>query len=543
MQENITHQQVLAGPGLTYKTGGDYEPGEYQTLTNIDITEEGLRNRPPAQWSNQSHTPEPFSNFLIGSVIDPTFSTRRIIASSYGLSGGTYKTLITRIDDPADVTPNNVPDQWNNSGAEWFLPQVCFEYNNVYYLMGQQFATGLVAPPNISNIRQKSSPTQIDSATVPTTTGVTSLPGSGRLVAAAILKDRVFLARNNTIIWSKATDPTNFTVPDGGFFKIPDTKINHIIALRDVLYIFASTGIWQFSYSGDPGVTGVLKQIIDNLHFTHGQVIEGTPVGVDINGDVYAIQNGFAQLIVSLNRISSNSPFLPNNRIEPFRDGFIVNRSYRDRFDLSTVPFTYMYYYNLKTQSLSYYQFKDGSGTTANVIDILSVYSNKKRILVMVFHNYTNTRFEIAYLDPTDDGTVAWGLDTLPGGATEGMFFIARIINIVPDGFKDKWKRFRHVVMEGLMGDTPTNGGTTVNWGFARQLTNAHTANIASESTGADYPYVYRVGIMQKAKILNLEFKSATHVAAKANDFRLSALKVIWDYTSKVIGKSKGSAE
>ena len=549
MRTNIMHDQPLIGPGMVYRQGGDYVAGEYPLIKNIDMLPDGLRVRTPQRWTSQTAGNIIFPFWFLSKVISTAFDSDRIIAAAIGKQT-TYKSLISRIDGLVALTNNAATDQWNTGSGSWYIPWVAFEYNNVYYTIGQTFATGSgSAPAPPANMVVKSSPSQIDSATSPTVTTLSpTMAGSGRIVAAAILKDRVFVARDNTVVWSKATDPKEYNpLLGGGFFKIPDTKINHILAFRESLYIFCSTGIWLFTYSGDPGTSGVLKQVIDNLHFTHGNVIQGTPVGITNTGGVYAITNGFAQLLVSTFDLVAGNAALVNNRVVPWHDGFIILRTDGERLRLDgAVPtLSYVFYFNLETNALVQYDFFNGSLNSACVIDIMNYNNSSKELLAISIVNPTLNTAELVYLDP-EDKTQTFGLDVIPGApggnANRGTTFDIKFPMIVPDGLEWEWKTFRHIFLEGFMGTS--TAGTKMWWSYENGTPSYPKSAIFYGNTPDGLTeYSYRQAFMQKAKFIWIRFSNVGNSNTDPNNFRLNTLKIIWGSTTRVLSRSKGSAE
>lgn len=80
-------------------------------------------------------------------------------------------------------------------------------------------------------------------------------------------KDRLFICYQDTVYFSKATDFSNWTAPDGGFFQVgndTDSDKNYItsaIVLGDTLYLFKSQGTYAFNFQVDPNTDGYLRTI------------------------------------------------------------------------------------------------------------------------------------------------------------------------------------------------------------------------------------------------------------------------------------------
>ena len=83
---------------------------------------------------------------------------------------------------------------------------------------------------------------------------------------ALINKDRLFIAnaRTSRVYYSKATDPSIWAAPDGGFFDVNPNdgfNINAFFMRNDSIYIFKNSGIWIFDYTAIPGSDGQLRQV------------------------------------------------------------------------------------------------------------------------------------------------------------------------------------------------------------------------------------------------------------------------------------------
>lgn len=80
-------------------------------------------------------------------------------------------------------------------------------------------------------------------------------------------KDRLFICYQDTVYFSKATDFSNWTAPDGGFFQVgndTDSDQNYItsaLVVGDTLYIFKSQGTYAFNFQVDPNTDGYLRTI------------------------------------------------------------------------------------------------------------------------------------------------------------------------------------------------------------------------------------------------------------------------------------------
>jgi hypothetical protein len=115
-----------------------------------------------------------------------------------------------------------------------------------------------------------------------------------------MIKDRMFVVSidESKIFWSKATDPVTWASPDGGFVLVnpnDGSSITSTVLFRDILYIFKTTGIWQFSFGGDPATDGLLQKITDE--FGGVAATDDTSIYFANSNGVYILQNGVPQLL------------------------------------------------------------------------------------------------------------------------------------------------------------------------------------------------------------------------------------------------------
>lgn len=115
-----------------------------------------------------------------------------------------------------------------------------------------------------------------------------------------ISKDRMFVVNVFTgrIFYSKATDPSTWTAPDGGFFdvgKSDGTSINAVLVVNDVMYIFKGSGVYLFTFTSDPAIDGYLRRIntyvfYDALATDDGSIYAINPLGLwQIRGNTFTL--------------------------------------------------------------------------------------------------------------------------------------------------------------------------------------------------------------------------------------------------------------
>jgi hypothetical protein len=228
--------QVKLGPysgGInSLSDEGSVAPNELVDCTNYDVMQDGtLRTRPPitssagkSDWSSNS--------LMLGYFV--LESAAYLIASASGgiyrqtLGGATWSTVTTAINSEAMV-------QYQNKAY--------FINNNLSVATGGGSWDGT------------------------TYSAVANIP-TGR--GGIAFKDRLWVwkglggdANSSRLYYSKPTDFTVWTVPDGGFIDIgpgDGQYITAVIPVNDVLIIFKNASTWVLSFTGDPG-SGNLRQI------------------------------------------------------------------------------------------------------------------------------------------------------------------------------------------------------------------------------------------------------------------------------------------
>jgi hypothetical protein len=114
-----------------------------------------------------------------------------------------------------------------------------------------------------------------------------------------ILKDRMWVIdkANSVVYYSKATDPSNWTAPDGGSFSISpgeiDAGITDVVVLNNLIYIFKLNSFFVFSYDTDPGIDGRVTPLSRDV---------GAYSAVVFRGAIYAVNRS------SVFKIINNQP-------------------------------------------------------------------------------------------------------------------------------------------------------------------------------------------------------------------------------------------
>lgn len=134
-----------------------------------------------------------------------------------------------------------------------------------------------------------------------------------------VMNDRAFIFDPDMgrLYWSKATDPTVWINPDGGWVDIDpsDEPFTDCVVVRTTAYFIRSNGIYAFTFSSDPGIDGAVVTLSNSEGATLGaayqnELILATPRGI------FKFLNGYLSLItdkVNLNVVPGPASYSDNN--------------------------------------------------------------------------------------------------------------------------------------------------------------------------------------------------------------------------------------
>lgn len=122
-----------------------------------------------------------------------------------------------------------------------------------------------------------------------------------------VMNDRAFIFNPllGKLYWSKATDPTIWTSPDGGYVDIDpnDEPFTDCIVVRTTAYFIRSNGIYAFTFTADPGIDGIVATLANSEGAAMGvpyqnELILATPRGI------FKFLNGYMTLITDKIKLS-----------------------------------------------------------------------------------------------------------------------------------------------------------------------------------------------------------------------------------------------
>lgn len=283
----MTGTLVRSGPwpgGAEYRdqayAGHLLDPGQLRFVKNLDITDVGTlqcrlgcrKTGGPALYTDLSSTGK---LALLGSV-DTSDRQYAVIGSHNGLSPGT--TVVRYTTDGM----SNLDISWTVSPGGSLTGQfsTLFQYNGFVYA---------VAKPSGGGSGQRRA-----DITSGAWSAVAALP-AGDL--AALIRDRAFVVDKaaNRIYWSKATDPTVWAAPDGGFVDVDPgdgQTITDVVVVNSQMYIFKRNRTYLLTFTADPALDGQ-RTLINSGLGAYSAALYGDAIFVVNDRSVHRFVNGY----------------------------------------------------------------------------------------------------------------------------------------------------------------------------------------------------------------------------------------------------------
>lgn len=539
VNSNIQFPVKLLGQGLRNKPSGNYESGEYKTLTNVELIDGVLRTRRSFNRAGTTEVSTPIG--FIGTEGDGVV-----------VVGTTEQRLITTTSDTTLWSPASLPAP---AGTTHVIVAY-FRYNNKSYWITDSCA----ASTSVHTYYLYEGST-IDATFASLIQTMLFSEANAVFRDFFIFKDRLFLITSTGVRFSKATDPKVFSVPDGGFFKVPDQIINAAAAIRDTVYVGTSKGIYVFTYSIDPNADSYLRQIM-----------EGTDIGsVCVHGDRVFASSAYSMVQVvnqSVDKVMDYEDIVEPDtlntdvKIVSFQDSLlIIRRSVpavgNQQYGVSgTYAVSNLYgdnrvlMINTDSQSVAKVTYGDCLDLTpelrGGIVDaIIPPTQASPRLFALTARNSSGTvKSRTYYMEYGRNG-----LDNLDGvdeayDSTGGInrYKVAQEIefdSLTPDGNEYMMKKFRSLMGMALLPTTDFN------------FSPVYEGNIGirtiplSSPVGTRPPSPFRIGLNQRGRSITLNFRSSNPTVPMLSDathlLELSDLRMLWTYTDRAIATKTSS--
>jgi hypothetical protein len=117
--------------------------------------------------------------------------------------------------------------------------------------------------------------------------GWTAQPNIPKGDQAFLVRDRMFVIDwvASKVYWSKATDPTTWTPPDGGFVLVSPgdgENITKVVFINNSIYIFKRNKTFLFSFNADPAIDGQLTPL---------STVRGAHDALVYNNEIYLVND------------------------------------------------------------------------------------------------------------------------------------------------------------------------------------------------------------------------------------------------------------
>lgn len=301
---NIQGPVPIDGAGMVVRKKGDYRSGEYKWLVNAEVDNGRIMRRRfmrttlgPTNWSWSLSGSAMYRS--VGIIQDALYIYKPDSGFQYIIYPSSPTGLLwTWTSIPAF----SVPLGWATGNIS--LLSVFNYADKNYWLFGTQFSGttpflsfrlfSFPETDNASDLTDADTNDMAQSYSEVVTFNVNSpLTSANKLYRTSfIFKDRLWVVFNDSIYFSKATDPTVFTVPDGGFFNFPDDIVNWACAIKDTVYVFTQSKVIAITYNLDPNsISDVsVRTISDQIGGDHAVVFRDTPYFTNSEG-LFAVSN------------------------------------------------------------------------------------------------------------------------------------------------------------------------------------------------------------------------------------------------------------
>lgn len=318
---NAGNQTAIAlfGAGFKPRRNGEYLPGEFRRLTNVEALEDRLRNRRSIRSVGGIG---PGNNFgFIGTMGQYAISANATVQHASGPDGIEVLWAPTSLSVPAAVNSfNKLIGYFRYNNRNHWLTLKFDAGTNIKITMLHGAIDNNNDSPSAYGPAYFASLTAVDLITIPVADAKYNKFAFKNFFLQG---DRLWIVTSTGIYYSKIADPTIFAVPDGGFFLFPDQNINWGMAIREDIYVLCDNTISHITYNADPAGDGRVRRLSDNLGAESGCIHQDTPYVVN-NIGVYRIANGYLDKILD-NELDMGMDFY-NNSIRSFGEYLLINK-------------------------------------------------------------------------------------------------------------------------------------------------------------------------------------------------------------------------
>ena len=326
----------LLGEGFVARQYGNYQPGQFKRLSNMEIKNDVLTSRRNVQSVNPNNYSNYEYNKFLGSMGLYTLYNNALMLNDFcstqvavGPDGSSYEMWGQQMNDVPDMPPSE-------EGA-FIMFKGFFRYNYKNYWITQEYwpSTGydivlyssdIPADDNISYYINGANH-ELDL----TRTVILSFPVSSSDFANLefrnffLYKERLWIATSVGLYYSKATDPTVFldSEGNGGFFKYPNDVVTWAMAVKDNVYVLCTSSVYAITYNLAPNEDAVQRPISEVVGGEMGCVHLDTPYFIN-NLGIFSVHGTNLEKVMD-SRFDVGEDYY-RNHIYSFENYLVVNR-------------------------------------------------------------------------------------------------------------------------------------------------------------------------------------------------------------------------
>lgn len=223
---------------------------------------------------------------LIASILENTH-LYAVIGKESGVGANTtfYFTL----------TPESTPGGWNLiATAQTGTFTDAIQYNSVIYFVQDPVGGGTAQSRSSLGAG-----------------GWTAQPNIPKGDQAFVVKDRMFVVdwTLSKVYWSKATDPTTWAAPDGGFVLVSPgdgEEITKVVFINNSIYIFKRNKTFLFTFNTDPAIDGQLTPL-STVRGAHDAIVYNNEIYLVNDQSIFKLVNNFFSDLGILTNIYSSA--------------------------------------------------------------------------------------------------------------------------------------------------------------------------------------------------------------------------------------------
>lgn len=329
----------LAGPGFIAKENGNFQPGEYKRLNNLELDESGvLVNRRNIYNVNGENT---------GSAVNSITNPQRFMGNI-----GRFALISTGPNQHLAGDSTFLP-LWScaASGGPTPAPSFSkfvgfFRYNNKNFWLVMEFASGVavrlvlyhdasIPVPDIPETYAAGYEASLTRTVILSFgTGTTDFY-EFQYKNFFIYKERLWIATTVGLYFSAATDPLDFAVPNGGFFKHPGNRINYSFAIKDQIYTLCDDAVYALTYNTDPNLDSTERPLSDTIGGEMGCIHLDTAYFINNQG-IYVINGTNVDKVMDSRFDYGKDAY--KNHIFSFEDYLVINKYSPVNYDNNNSP-------------------------------------------------------------------------------------------------------------------------------------------------------------------------------------------------------------